>query len=257
MKLRRWTFLFPLPNSRNSGTIFTVNIIAFKAERVFFYMLTKNFKELQAEVTAHVAADRVAQGRYKTCFIGCLANGHDDPEFIERTYGIPLMVSRIAESIFELLPADEAVDFFAALPEAVGSDGKDLSRVGWKILATELRALPPVPDDTQGVINSVINGMDLLADGKEWPKADAADAAWSADAVWSAADAWSAATAARAAATASAAWSAAARAADAATAATAARAAWSADAAAWSATRLRQRDLLLRLISEAPVNALI
>ena len=86
-------------------------------------MLTKNFQKLQAEVTAHVSADRVAQGSYETCSIGCLANGRDDPEFIERTYGIPVMVSRIAESIFEGLPADQEVDFFTAIPQAIGSDG--------------------------------------------------------------------------------------------------------------------------------------
>lgn len=170
-------------------------------------MLTKNFERLQAEVAAHVAADRVAQGSYKTCFIGCLANGHDDPGFIENEYGIPLTVSRIAESIFEGIRSNEAVDFFAALPEAVGSDGKDLTLVGWKFLAAELRALPPVADDTQAVINSVINGMDLLGEGKEWPK--------------------------------SAAWSASAR---------------STAATAVHACSLRQRDTLLRLIKEAPIN---
>jgi len=158
-------------------------------------MLTKNFERLQAEVAAHVAADRVAQGNYETCFIGCLANGHDDPGCIENEYGIPSMVTRIAESIFEGLPADEAGGFFAALPEAVGSDGRDLSRVGWKFLAAELRSLPLTSPYTQAVIDPVINGMDLLGEGKEWPKADAARAA-----------------------------------------------------------RLRQRDLLLRLIKEAPTN---
>jgi len=139
MKLLHCTFLSLLPINRSSGTIFTVNTIAFKADRVFFYMLTKNFQKLQAEVTAHVSADRVVQGSYTTCFIGCLANGINNPVFIENEYGIPLIVTRIAESIFEGLPADEAPAFFAAIPQAIGSDGKDLTRVGWKFLAAELR----------------------------------------------------------------------------------------------------------------------
>lgn len=176
-------------------------------------MLTKNFQRLEAEVTAHVNADRVAQGSYKTCFIGCLANGHDDPEFIENGYGIPFMVTRIAESIFEGLPADKAPSFFAAIPQAIGSDGKDLALVGWKFLAEELRSLPLTSDDIQACIDPVIDGIDLLAGGKEWPDAAAA----SATATWSA---------------------------------TATRAAAWADAAA---SRLRQRDTLLRLIKEAPI----
>jgi len=194
-------------------------------------VITKNFQKLQSEVVAHVKADRVAQGSYKTCCIGCLANGRDDPEFIENEYGIPLMVTRIAESIFEGLPADEALSFFAAIPQAVACDGKDLSPVGWKFLAAELRALPPVPDDIQAVIGPVIEGMDLLADGKEWPEAAATTATTDAT------DASAAASA-----TVSAAWS-------------AAYAAWStaATAAAKAATRLRQRDTLLQLISEAPI----
>jgi hypothetical protein len=246
-------------------------------------MLTRNFERLQPEVTAHVAADRVAQGSYETCFIGCLANGQGDPGRIENEYGIPLMVTHIAESIFEGLPADEAIKFFAALPEAVGSDGKDLTRLGWKFLATELRALPPVPDDIQACIDPVIEGMDLLADGKEWPKADAAratdaalSAAIAADADWSAANtAWyvratyataNAAADAAHAASRAAASAAASAATDAAHAATAiATAAWSsavanangnADANLWFATstaRLRQRDTLLGLIKKAPI----
>ena len=192
-------------------------------------MLTKNFQKLQAEVIAHVKADRVIQGSYSTCFICCLANGHNDPDFIENEYGIPLMVSRIAESIFEWLPADEAVDFFAALPEAVGSDGKDLTLVGWKFLAAELRSLPPVPDDIQAVVDPVIEGMDLLGEGEEWPEAAVTNPAY-----WLTSAATNAAIAS---------WSAFAT--EAATYATAA-------ASDNAAARLRQRDTLLRLIKEAP-----
>ena len=200
-------------------------------------MITKNFRKLQSEVADHVAADRVAQGRYSTCFIGCLANGRNDPKFIESEYGIPLMVTRIAESIFEGLPADEVLAFFAALPEAVGSDGKDLGLVGWQFLAADLRALPPVPDDIQAVIDPVIEGMDLLGEGKEWPEAAVTNPAY-----------WPVSAAANAASN----------------AAAATCAAWSADDAAWSAAattaaaadayaRVRQRDTLLQLISEAPI----
>ena len=136
------------------------------------------------------------------------------------------MLQRIAENIFEALPADEAKTFFAALPDAVGCDGKDLSRVGWQFLAAELRSLPPQPADIQEVIDPVIAGMDRLANGQDWP----------------AATAYAAAKAAANAA--NAAYAAAHAAAHAAHAARAARA----------VVRLRQRDLLLQLISEAPTS---
>nr|BAR36535.1 hypothetical protein [uncultured Mediterranean phage uvMED] len=172
-------------------------------------MLTKNFQKLQSEVLAHVAADRVAQGSYATCFIGCLANGENDPEFVESEYGVPTLLVRLAESIFEGLHCDEAVDFFAAHPEAIGSDGKDLTLVVWQFLAAELRALPPVLDDIQACIGSVINGMDLLAEGKEWPEAADTRATAATYATYAAVD---------------------------------------------TAARLCQRDTLLQLISEAPIN---
>jgi hypothetical protein len=193
-------------------------------------MLTKNTDQLRQQVAAHVAADSIAQGVYwnegnkRGCFIGCLAHS-DDLGINEQTYGLPVMVQRIAESIFEALPDDEAKAFFAALPDAVGCDGKDLSKVGWQFLAAELRALPEQPGEVQVVIDPVIAGMDLLASGQERAAAAAAArVAWAAaraaaDAAWAAADA-------------------------------------DADAAAWAAraaARRRQRDTLLALISQAPV----
>ncbi len=206
-------------------------------------MFTKNFQQLQAEVASHVKADKIAQGSYKTCFIGCLANQTDDPDFIQSEYGIPLAVSRIAETIFEGLPAADAPLFFEAFPSAVGCDGKNLTLVVWQFLAAELRSLQAVPGHIQAAIDPVIAGMDLLASGLEWNEAQAsADAA---DAVADAA-AYAAYAAARAAQRAADAAYVAAHAAD--------GAAHAADGAANRANAiLRQRDLLLRLIKEAPV----
>ena len=237
-------------------------------------MLTKNTDKLRQEVAEHVAADSIVKGTYwdsenkRGCFIGCLAKSND-PAINETAYGLPVMVQRIAESIFEALPLNEAKEFFAALPDAVSCDGKDLTKVSWQFLATELRNLPEQPAEIQAVIDPVIAGVDLLANGREWSasvaaaaaraaaRADAAAAyaaAYAARAAAWAADAYAARAAAWAADATGAAWAAdttAAAAADAAAdaAARAARAAaWAADAA-----RLRQRDLLLQLISEAPV----
>jgi hypothetical protein len=226
-------------------------------------ILTKNFADLKAEVEAHVAADQVVQGNYwdgsRGCFIGCLAHSNDPTLAIER-FGLTLPLLRIAESIFESLPADEAKAFFAALPDAIGCDGKDLSRVHWQFLAAELRALPAQEPEIQAVIDPVIEGMDLLAAGEEWPSATNASYA-AADAAARAADAAAYAAAddaayAAARAAARAADAAAYAAADAAYAAADA-AADAADAAAYAAADdaayLRQRDTLLRLIANAPV----
>ena len=199
-------------------------------------ILTKNTDKLREEVAAHVAADSIVQGIYwdaedeRGCFIGCLGRSKD-PTINEVTYGLPVMLQRIAESIFESLPANEAKAFFAALPDAVGCDGKDLTRVGWQFLAAELRSLPEQPAEIQSVIDPVIAGMDLLARGQEWTAARAAaDAAEAVDAAVLAA-------------------------------AAAVRAAADTDDDAWAvaadtaraAAVLRQRDLLLRLVHEAPV----
>jgi len=199
---------------------------------------TRNHAQLTATVREHVAADAVIQGDYwdpetqRGCFIGCLVHS-ENPAAIEHTYGIPVMLVRIAETIFERLPADEAREFFAAFPAAVGRDGKDLSRVSWQFLAQVLRELPRQSAEAQSAIDPVIAGLDLLANGQPCDAADAdAAAAYAADA---AADAAYAAAADAAAAYAAAA--------DAAAAA--------AYVAARAAARRRQRDLLLQLVADA------
>lgn len=176
-------------------------------------------------------------------------------------FGIPAPLLRIAKNIFNRLPADEATAFFAALPGAVARDGKDLTRVQWRFLAAELRALPAVEDHVQAVIDPVIAGMDLLSEGKEWSEMDAEAAAAAAVYAASDADAHAADAAAHAANAAAAAAAhsphAAYSVAPAASAAVyaavfaAARADAAARAPAYAAAVKRQRDTLLRLIAEA------
>ena len=236
--------------------------------------LTKNTETLRAEVAAHISADALVRGSYwkpienavggQGCFISCLTHSSDPKPALER-FGLPVAVLRIAENIFEDLPDDEAAAFFAALPDAVGRDGKDLSRVQWGFLAAELRAMPQTTDAAQAVIDPVIDGMDLLFSGQQWTAARAAAyaadaayayaadaayaaaraaaraAAYAADAAYPAADAYGAYAAAYAARAA----------ADAAVDAAAYAHAYAADAAAYAAARLRQRDTLLALIAAA------
>jgi hypothetical protein len=219
-------------------------------------ILTKNFADLKAQVEAHVAADEIIQGAYwrdgKGCFIGCLSHkpdGGSGAAHNEAYYGLPLALQRIAENIFEALPATGAKAFFAALPESVGRDGKDLSRVHWQFLGCELRECAKlVTGAPLAVVNRVIAGIDLLSEGRDWPDAAAAAAAADAAAAAAAAADYAAAyAAADAAAAAAAAYAARA----AAYAARAARHAADASAMPRAAASLRQRDTLLRLISEA------
>lgn len=146
-------------------------------------VLTRNFANLSREVAEHVAQDQVVQGCYwdepslKGCFIGCLSHS-PDPRIAELRFGIPVFVLRIAENIFERLPAASARQFFAALPEAVACDGKDLSRVVWSFLAADLRALPPQTGTAQQTVDQVIVGMDLLANGQPWPALETTFAAY-------------------------------------------------------------------------------
>ena len=224
--------------------------------------LTKNTEILRAEVAAHIRADALVRGSYwkpsenavggQGCFISCLTHSSDPTPAFER-FGLPVAVLRIAENIYEDLPDDEATAFFAALPDAVGRDGKDLSRVHWGFLASELRALPQTTDAAQAVIDPVIKGMDLLFSGQQWPDACAAAAFDSGAASASRAAAYAAYAAAYAAAAAAyaaadVAYAAARAAADAAADA----AAYAARAAAYAArARLRQRGTLLALIAAA------
>ena len=145
-------------------------------------MLTKNMAEFSATIKAHAAADLILQGKYyeadtgRGCFIGCLAKAND-VALIADKYGLPMPLTKLLEHVFERLDYNLAREFFAAIPDAIGGDGRDLSRVHWAFLADILRHLPQQSGEAQAATDTVIAGMDLLADGKDWP---AEAAAWAA-----------------------------------------------------------------------------
>ena len=237
-------------------------------------MLTKNHDQLTIEVKKHIESDMVTQGTYwdgsRGCFIGCLAHSSDVSVLGDR-FGLPEPLVRICEIIFETLTPDDAKAFFAVIPDAVGCDGKDLTRVHWAFMASELQALPNVSDEIQAVIDPVIEGMLLLCSGQEWPNAAKhADAAALAAYTSRVSTAHTPEPAAHAAYTlggfaAHAAYTAAAcvsfdaasdadRAAHAAAdTSAAARIAHCVALATSSATRIRQRDTILRLIEQSQV----
>jgi hypothetical protein len=144
-------------------------------------MLTKNIDMMKAETAAHIAARAVVQGQYwergRGCFIGCLTHS-DRADAVTDTFGMPLVLVRIAESIFEDLSRKDARAFFAAVPEAIERDGKDLSRVYWLFLDDIMRNLPRQTGKVQVAVNRVIDGLGMILRGEEWVDAeDAGDAA--------------------------------------------------------------------------------
>jgi hypothetical protein len=153
-------------------------------------ILTKNHDQLTAEVARHIAADSThsaEQISYNNCIIFFPAHQQNNPQYIEDTYGIPLVLTRILEFIYVGLPThNEAVEFFAAFPVAVANDGKDLTKVAWQFLVEVLKKIPQQPQEIQEVIDPVIAGLTLIVDGKEWNKDDALAALAAADDAWTA-----------------------------------------------------------------------
>ena len=192
------------------------------------------------QLRAHAKADELIKGSYwrdgKGCAVGCLlhdpSGGHAryEPEF-----GVPQMLARLEDAIFEGLPVARSKTWPVAFMGSI-APGVDLSRVGWQFLHWLLTNKTVNPGiDHPLVRDAVKQCADVLVPlTKGKPVAGSAgSAAWSAEsAAWSAARsaAWSAARSAESAAWSaeSAAWSA---------ARSAGSAAWSAESAAWSAAR--------------------
>ncbi len=106
------------------------------------------FKMLAA-VDEHVKHDQVVQEGYGTglgeqfrgCFIGCTIHALDgdaagdfrDVERVFDAYGLPPILTRLCEQIFEGVPNIAAPAFFKAVPNALNL-GADISLVVWKFL---------------------------------------------------------------------------------------------------------------------------
>src|SRR3990172_1540608 len=89
-----------------------------------------------AQVRAHEAADEVIKGQYwengKGCAVGCTVHSSSHVAY-ETEMGIPQMLARLEDRIFEGMSNAEAKRFPARFIEAI-SVGADLSLVGWKFL---------------------------------------------------------------------------------------------------------------------------
>lgn len=92
--------------------------------------------DILSQLAAHREADQLIKGRYwrdgKGCAVGCTIHSNDHAEY-ETRFGIPQMLARLEDCIFDGLPNEQAM----AWPERfIGTiaPGSDLSRVGWQFL---------------------------------------------------------------------------------------------------------------------------
>ena len=201
--------------------------------------------EYLARVKAHAEADEIKHGFYweggKGCAVGCTIHGADHVRY-ETELGIPRILARLEDRIFEGLSNGNAKDFPARFLSAI-TPGADLSKV-WPKFAVWLLVDPKhgiarftKKDSAQYI--AIHRVADLYRDLKDWDERDKAAFKKAAAA------AYAAAAADAAAADAAAAYAAVA----------AAYAAYAADAAAYAAARSTtfklQAEKLLELLGEA------
>jgi hypothetical protein len=221
-----------------------------------------------AQLEAHARADELVKGQYwedgKGCAVGCTIHSADYAEY-ETRFGIPQMLARLEDAIFEGLPSGKAKKWPIAFMSAI-EPGTDLSLVGWKFLHWMLTDEKVNPGINHPLVRDAVKQCaDVLVPLTKGEKADQSAARSAARSAWSAArsaaeSARSAESAARSAAR-SAAWSAESAAWSAWSAARSAEsAARSAESAAWSAARsaaesarsaayVRMSEKLLELLS--------
>ena len=89
-----------------------------------------------ARLRAHAAADEIIHGKYwsngKGCAVGCTVHSGSHAAY-ETELGIPIMLARLEDRIFEGLDNSESKQFPLTFLSAI-RPGADLSRVGWKFL---------------------------------------------------------------------------------------------------------------------------
>jgi hypothetical protein len=92
--------------------------------------------EILAQLARHRAADELRQGLYwtngKGCAVGCTIYSGDHMEY-ETRFGIPVMLARLEDCIFEWLPNEHAQAWPERFMGAI-APGADLSRVGGRFL---------------------------------------------------------------------------------------------------------------------------
>lgn len=92
--------------------------------------------ELLARVRAHAAADEIVKGEYwengKGCAVGCSIYSSNHSLY-EPMFGIPQVLARLEDTIFEGLPLADAKDWPIRFVQSI-NPGADLGKVVWEFL---------------------------------------------------------------------------------------------------------------------------
>ncbi len=217
-------------------------------------------KAAVSKITAHAEADEIVKGIYwengRGCAIGCQIESGNHMEY-ENRFGIPVMLARLEDTVFEGLPNVSAKEWPLRFMGAI-KPGQDLSLVGWKFLHWLLTDEKATPGINHLLVRDAIKQCaDVIYPLTQGEKVDASAARSAESAARSAESAaWSAGSAESAAR--SAAWSAGSAESAARSAARSAESAESAArSAAWSAERSAayklMADKLIELIEQAPM----
>ena len=221
-------------------------------------------KSVINEMAMHRKADELVQGYGywedgKGCAVGCLVKGSDHSLY-ETKFGIPEVLARLEDTIFEGPPKKDAQKWPERFLSAI-TVGSDLSRVGYQFMYWNLTENLVLNDSDNAEVQKAIvqcraaikqcaEAICPLTKGEKFDES-AESAAWSA----AESAAWSAARSAARSAAESAAWSAARSAAwsarSARSARSAARSAESAAESAESAAYIKMADKLIELIENA------
>ncbi len=206
-----------------------------------FHETTVTKPQIIKQLKAHAKADEFIKGKYwedgKGCAVGCTIHGSNHAEY-ETRFGIPQMLAKLEDCIFEGLPNDKAKKWPLRFMQAI-KPGADLRTVGWEfqhrlqINNLKLAQAQKFPKDVIKSIQMVIDVLEPMTKGKKVDESAARSAAESA-AESAAMSAARSAMSAMSAAAASAAWS----------------AAWSVVAAAQSAESAYEEmaDLMIEIL---------
>ena len=133
-------------------------------------------KSVINEMAMHRKADELVQGYGywnggKGCAVGCLLKSGNHAEY-ETKFGIPEMLARLEDSIFEGLPKAKAQKWPERFLKAIKA-GADLSTVGWEfqhrlqINNLKFAKKQKFPDDVINAIKLVIDVLEPMAKGKK------------------------------------------------------------------------------------------
>lgn len=142
--------------------------------------------DILEQLRAHAKADEIVKGQYwesgKGCAVGCTIHSALHVKY-ESRFGIPQMLARLEDVIFEGLPNEQAKEWPIHFMSAI-TPGADLSCVGWQFLywlLTDETVNPGINHPlVKGAVRQCADVLAPLIKGGQVDKSAAESAAWSA-----------------------------------------------------------------------------